>query len=89
MISLQELRDIRNKTIKGEKADGIIISNDELTRIKKTMIIRSPEQAKKEKDDFLAKQNEQRFAATVRKEKMKKFDVTRDAKMPQNELSLE
>lgn len=58
------MRDIRNKTLKGEKADAIIISNDELSRIKKTMIIRSPEKAKMERDDFLAKQNEQRFAAT-------------------------
>ena len=82
MISLQELRDIRNKTIKGEKADAIIISNDELNRIKNTMIIKSPDQIKKEKADFLEKQNEQRFAATTRKEKMKKFDVTREAKMP-------
>ena len=35
-----------------------------------------------QKEAFLQKQNEQRFAATTRKEKMKKFDVTRDAKMP-------
>ena len=43
IISLHELRDIRSKTIKGEKADAIMISNDELNRIKNTMIIKSPE----------------------------------------------
>jgi len=37
----------------------------------------------------MATQNEQRFAATTRKEKMKRFDVTREAKAPQSDLSLE
>lgn len=50
MISLHELRDIRNKTIRKEKADAIIISNDELGRIKNTIVIKSPEQKKMEKE---------------------------------------
>lgn len=50
VISLHELRDIRNKTIRKEKADAIIISNDELGRIKNTIVIKSPEQKKMEKE---------------------------------------
>lgn len=66
-----------------------MISNDELNRIKNTMIIKSPEQKAMEKTLAETKKNEQRFAATARKEKMKKCDAVRESKMPQSELSLE
>ena len=59
-----------------------MISNDELNRIKNTMIIKSPEQKAMEKTLAETKKNEQRFAATTRKEKMKKFDKERESKMP-------
>lgn len=52
---MAELRDIRNKTIKGNKADAVIISNDELHRIKKTMVIKSPEQKADEKKLYESK----------------------------------
>jgi hypothetical protein len=55
VISMAELRDIRNKTIKGNKADAVIISNDELHRIKKTMVIKSPEQKADEKKLYESK----------------------------------
>ena len=55
---MAELRDIRNKTIKGEKADAIIISNDELHRIKKTMVIKSTEQKADEKKLYESKMYE-------------------------------
>ena len=48
-MSIQELREIRNKTEKGQKADAIIIKNDELKRIKDNMIIKSPEKIRDEK----------------------------------------
>ena len=44
VISDVELRDIRNKTISGQKHDAIIISNDELMRIRNNMAYKSPEQ---------------------------------------------
>lgn len=49
VVSIQELREIRNKTEKGQKADAIIIKNDELKRIKDNMIIKSPEKIRDEK----------------------------------------
>lgn len=34
IVSVHELREIRNKTIQGKKNDAVIISNDELQRIR-------------------------------------------------------
>ena len=48
-MSIQELRDIRSKTEKGQKNDAIIIKNDELKRIKDNMVIKSPEKIRDEK----------------------------------------
>jgi len=41
---MQELREIRDKTIKGQKPDASIIKNDELDRIRNTIIYKTPEQ---------------------------------------------
>jgi sporulation protein YlmC with PRC-barrel domain len=49
VISMQELRDIRQKTEKGEKPDAIIINKDELKRIKDAIVIKSPEKKMEEK----------------------------------------
>lgn len=48
-MSIQELRDIRNKTEKGQKSDAIIIKTDELRRIKDHVVIKSPEKMREEK----------------------------------------
>ena len=49
VISIHELRDIRENTINGKNKDARMITNDELKRIKNTMIIKSPEDLQKEK----------------------------------------
>ena len=43
VISIHELREIRNKTVKGLKPDAAIISGDELSFIKNRCIINSPD----------------------------------------------
>lgn len=49
VISIHELRDIRENTINGKNPNARMITNDELQRIKNTMIIKSPEDLQKEK----------------------------------------
>ena len=48
-ISIHELREIRAKTEKGEQPGASIISNNELQRIKGTMVIKTQEQMEDEK----------------------------------------
>ena len=43
IISAMELREIRNKTEKGLQKDAIILRQDDLDKIKKNMIYKSPE----------------------------------------------
>ena len=70
-MSIQELRDIRNKTEKGQKADAIIIKNDELRRIKDHIVIKSPEKIRDEKKMKETMKEQSMAAATMRKNKMK------------------
>ena len=81
-MSIQELRDIRNKTEKGKKADAIIIQNDELRRIKDHMVIKSPEKIREERKMKETMKEQSMAQATIRKNKMKAMDATRESKMP-------
>lgn len=49
VISIHELREIRDNTIKGKNNDARMITHTELARIKNTMIIKSPDDLQKEK----------------------------------------
>ena len=81
-MSIQELRDIRNKTEKGQKADAIIIKNDELRRIKDHIVIKSPEKIREEKKMKETMKEQSMAAATMRKNKMKQLDAARESKVP-------
>ena len=41
MVTLEELRDIRQNTIKGEQKNAAIIKMDELQRIKDSMVVKT------------------------------------------------
>ena len=82
VVSIQELRDIRNKTEKGQKADAIIIKNDELRRIKDHIVIKSPEKIREEKKMKETMKEQSMAAATMRKNKMKQLDAARESKVP-------
>ena len=43
IISINELREIREKTIKGKQHDAAIIDQGEVDRIRKTVIYKTPE----------------------------------------------
>jgi hypothetical protein len=48
VISLDELRQIREKTLKNNKTDAVVISKTELDRIKSSTVIKSKEDKLKE-----------------------------------------
>ena len=70
VVSIAELREIRNKTIQGKKNDAIIISNDELQRIRGTVVVKSPEQLMEDKRKADTLKETMGAAARTRKEKM-------------------
>ena len=73
----------------GEKSDAIIIKNDELKRIKETMVVKSPEKLIEERKMKESQKIEMQASATIRKEKMKEHDKVRNSKMPKSQLTQE
>lgn len=85
VISLDELRAIRNKTEKNNQNDAVIISKADLQRIKDATTIKSKDQVLQEKA-LLEEQKEAAAAkAKARKEKMQALDQTRAQKVKPNE----
>ena len=74
VISIHELREIRNKTVKGEKPDAAIISNEDLMNIKSRCIIHSPDKLLEMKKTKESKMETMMSMAKTRKEKMKLAD---------------
>lgn len=71
------MRDIRDHTLTGKKNDGIVITMEELERIKSALQV-TPAPVKKEARESLAAQREKEMmesAAKIRKEKMQKVDL--------------
>jgi hypothetical protein len=83
VVSLDELRDIRNKTEKNQKNDAVIISKNELARIKDSTKITTKE-ATQELKKMQEEQKEKQMAASkLRKQKMVEMDKTRASRMPE------
>ena len=89
VISLAELRDIRAKTEKGQKHDAVVISNNELERIKKTIVIKSPEKLMEERRIREDERDKEMATSKIRKQKMEEHDKLRQSKMPVSELTHE
>ena len=74
MISLDELREIRKKTETNQKNDAVIISNNELLRIKESTKITTKE-AMMETRKLQEEQKVKQLAASkARKQKMMQMD---------------
>lgn len=68
-IPLSSIRKIREETEKGKQVDGIVISQGELERIKRSTRVQTKEQAS-ESQKLMAAQQDQRAAALARKKRM-------------------
>ena len=82
---MEELRTIRGKTEKNNQNDAVIISKNDLQRIKDATNIKTKDQILQEKA-LLEEQKEAAAAkAKARKEKMQALDQTRAMKVKPNE----
>lgn len=89
MVTLEELRDIRQKTIKGEQKNAAVIKIDELQRIKDSMVVKTEAQQIEDKKKAEMERTFAQTAAKIKKEKMQKIDKLKKQKDPEQTLSLE
>jgi hypothetical protein len=86
VISLDELRTIRQKTEKNNQNDAVIISKNDLERIKMATSIKSKEQLIAEKK-LMEEQKQAALAKSkARKTKMQELDAQRTQKVQPNEF---
>ena len=85
VVSMNDLRRIRDQTEKGQKADAIIIGKSELDRIRGSTKIVSKEEQKQTKKMLDEQKEQQRAAAKARKKRMLAMDQERASKLPPTE----
>ncbi len=68
--------------------NGVIISNAELERIRKSTKITTKQQELQTKKLYNEQKEQQMAAAKARRERMQNLDKTRAAKMPKNEVDV-
>ena len=89
VVSMQDLRKIREQTEKGQKADAVIIPKNELERIKGSTKITTKEEQKQSKKMLEEQKEKQRSAANARKKRMMAMDQERASKVPPSEYQQE
>jgi hypothetical protein len=88
IISLDELRGIREKTLKNNKTDAVVISKGELDRIKGSTLVKTKEETIREKQEREDKRNEAMAVSKARKEKMMQLDQERTQKAKPSEFAV-
>lgn len=87
-LTKDQLRDIREKTEKGQKSEAIVIKQDELERMKGATKIQTKEQEIQQRR-LLEEQKESAMAAAkARKQRMLDLDKERALKMPPTEQQI-
>ncbi len=86
VLSMNEIRKIRNDTEKGQKVNGIVISKTELDRIRKSTRVTTKEQELETKKLLNEQKDQQMAAARARKAKMQSLDKERAANVPKNDI---
>lgn len=84
-ITKEDLRDIRQKTEKGQKSDAIVITQNELERMKASTKIQTKEQEFQQRKLLEEQKDQQMAAAKARKQKMMDLDKERANKIPLTE----
>ena len=67
VISLNELRSIREKAFKNNQTDAVVISKDELSRIKNETVVKTKRDLENEKKAALVARENKHAAAKARK----------------------
>jgi hypothetical protein len=84
-MSKDELRDIRKKVETGQKTEAVVITREELERMKGSTKTQTKEQESQQKRLLEEQKDQQLAAAKARKAKMLLLDKDRKNKMPDNE----
>lgn len=80
-----ELREIRQKTEKGQKSDAVVISQNEIARMKASTKIQTKEQESQQRKLLEEQKDQQMAAAKARKQRMMDLDKERGNKLPMTE----
>jgi hypothetical protein len=84
-VTKEELREIRQKTEKGQKSDAIVISQSELERMKASTKIQTKEQDFQQRKLIEEQKDQQMAEAKARKQRMLDLDKARANKIPLTE----
>ena len=84
-VTKEELREIRQKTEKGQKSDAIVISQSELERMKASTKIQTKEQDFQQRKLIEDQKDQQMAEAKARKQRMLDLDKERANKIPLTE----
>ena len=88
VISMDDLRTIRQKTEKNNQNDAVIISKNDLDRIKQATTIKTKEQTLAEKKLIEEQKLAQQQKSKMRKTKMQEMDAQRATKVKPNEFQV-
>ena len=89
IVSVNELRKVRDQTEKGLQKDAIILPKSELDRIRLGSKIVTQNEKIQEKQIFKEQKEQQRIMHEMRKKRMRQMDKERANKLPPNEFQAE
>lgn len=81
-LSKDDVKAIKDRAVKGQQADAVVIKASELARIKDSTKVIGKQQEQDEKKRLAAEREREREAATTLRDKIKAFDQTRTKKLP-------
>jgi hypothetical protein len=85
VVSKEELKTIREKMEKGQKSDAVVISKQDIQRMKESTKIQTKEQEAQQRRLLEEQKDQQLAAAKARKARMVEMDKGRASKIPPNE----
>lgn len=89
IVSINELRKVREQTEKGIQSDAIILPKSELDRIRFSSKVVTKDQKLQEKQIFEEQKEKQRVLHNARKKRMIQMDKERTTKLPPSEFQVE
>ena len=89
IVSVNELRKIRNQTEKGLQKDAIILNKSELDRIRQASKITTKDQELQQKQIANEQKEQQRITHEARKKRMRQMDKERTNKLPPSDFQVD
>lgn len=89
ILSINELRRIRENAVKGLQSDAVVLPQSEIDRIRKTSVIMTKEQKEEEAKLMESQKEAQKSLHNARIKRMHQMDKERNNKLPPNEFEIE